>query len=292
MEHARFNLKDGVTQGNALLSRFDTYDHENVRDAKEFLCNSVDSELETQLYENCQDDDSFVAYWLNLIHIVRSVSIDRFDKVKDRIKSQRINDYPGQSVELIVTDYLSDWKDLHGAGLYDQNLTMAMLNATMEAGGATNEDFRYPLRDIKVRLNKKLLEVQHLSYSEAHQAMVGDELDVQSVTKAAKEQYRQMYDDGKWSAATHAKDSKALNKNFGNVNMAETTELRCLVNALIQSAGTNGRDKSKDTCHNCGKPGHWAGSCPEKKGRGFNGTRRVNSRDKSARNNPGRGGNR
>ena len=83
----------------------------------------------------------------------------------------------------------------------------------MEAGGTTNEDFQYPLRDIKLRLNKKLLEVRHLPYSEAHPAMVADELDVQSITKSAKEQYCQMYDNRKWSAAVHAKYSKALNKN-------------------------------------------------------------------------------
>ena len=289
-DHALFNIKDGVTMGNLYQKeKFDRYDLDNVRDAKELLLKSIDHELETQLYENCTEEDSFVAYWLNLIHIVRSVSVDRFDKIKDRIKARNINDYPGQSVELIVTDFLTDWRELHGAGMYDQNLTLSMLNTIMEAGGTANEDFRFPLRDLKQKLNTKLLEIRHLNYSDAHRSMVADELDVQSITKAAKAEYRQLYDDKKWPAANHAKDSKAMNKNYGSVNKAETAELKRMVNALIQSAGSGGRDKSKDTCNHCGEVGHWASSCPKKKqGRG----KQFNSGQKSARNNPGKRGQR
>ena len=292
-EHARFNVKVGVKLGNDALVNYDSYDLENIRDAKEFLLNSVDDELETQLYENCKDDDSFIAYWLNLTHIVRSVSIDRFDKVKDRIKSRKIANYAGENVEAIVTDFLSDWKELHGAGLYDQNLTLTMLNSIMEAGGTANEDFRHPLRDVKLKLNKKLLEVRHMSYANAHTAMVTDELDVQSVTKAAKEQYRELYDANKWPAASHAKDSKAMNKNFGNVNMAATTELKRVVNALIQNAGGgSSRDKSNDLCKNCNKKGHWARECPEKKKGGYN-AKPFNTRGKtSSSGNSGRDGSR
>ena len=290
-EHARFNVKDGVKLGNDMTQQYDSYDHENVRDAKQFLLNSVDEELETQLYENCKDDDSFIALWMNLTHIVRSVSIDRFDKVKDRIKSRKMSNYSGENVEAIVSDYLSDWKELHGAGLYDQNLTLTMLNTIMEAGGTVNEDFRHPLRDLKIKLNKKLLEVRHKSYAEAHKDMVTAELDVQSVTKAAKEQYRELYDGNKWPATAHAKDSKAMNRNFGNVNMAATADLKRVVHALVQSASGNPRDKSNDVCKNCNKKGHWARECPEGKKKGYTPKTFV-PRNKSARSVPGKDGSR
>ena len=218
--HALFNLKEGSKTGNDLKkNKFDSYDHANDRDAKEFLLNSVDAELESQLYENCEDEDSFVTLWLNLIHIIRSVSIDRFDKVKDRIKNRKMSDYSGENVESISSDFLSDWKDLHGARLYDQNLTMTMLNTIMQAGGTVNEDFRYPLREIKSKLDCKLLAVRHMNYIDAHSAMVAEELDVQSVLKAAKKEYRTLYDDDKWPAAAHAKDTKSMNGNYGSVNI-------------------------------------------------------------------------
>ena len=75
--HGLFTLKGGSKLGDKIKKdHFDTYCHENDRDAKEFLMNCLDDELESQLYENCDDDCSFVTLWLNLIHIIRSISID------------------------------------------------------------------------------------------------------------------------------------------------------------------------------------------------------------------------
>ena len=274
--HARFNLKSGASKAVILYNTmFDSYDKDNDRDAKDFLMNSISDDLETQLYENCNDDDPFSVYWLNLIHIVKSVSIDRFDKIKDRIKARKIKDYPSENVELIATDFLNDWKELHGASLYDHNLTMTMLNAIMAAGGTENEDFRYPLREIKQKLNTKLLNVRHYDYSKAHKSMIAEELDVQSVLKAAKNQYRELLDGGKWPAAAHAKDSKAMNKNFGNVNKVATDDLRRMVNALVQSATASSGNKGKGNGFQKGQ-----NRKPDFKGKKFN------SRDKSARNNP------
>ena len=150
--HAKFTVKAGSVSGNMLMSTmYDGYDLENVQDAKDFLTNSLDSDLEKQLNQNCKDDDSFVAWWLELIHIVKTVSFDRFDAIKDRLKARKPSDYAGEDIESLVTDYLSDWKELHSAGLYDQSLTLTMLNTIMDAGGTTNEDFRFPLRSTKIK---------------------------------------------------------------------------------------------------------------------------------------------
>ena len=48
-------------------------------------------------------------------------------------------------MELVVTDFLTDWKDLHGAGMHDQNLTLTMLNTIWEAGGTNDKDLWFPL---------------------------------------------------------------------------------------------------------------------------------------------------
>ena len=142
--HALFNLKEGIVSGNHIKdTEFDSYCHDNDRDAKEFLLNSVDEALETQLYQDCKDEDSFVSVWLTLIHIIRSVSINRFDKVKDRIKTRKISNYSGENMESIASDFLVDYKDLHGGQMYDPSLTLTMLNMIMEAGGTSNEDFRF-----------------------------------------------------------------------------------------------------------------------------------------------------
>ena len=162
---------------------------------------------------------------------------------------------------------------------------MTMLTKLMEAGGKNNEDYRHPLRETKTKLNAKLLEIRHKNYADAHADLVKDELDVLSVTKRIKEQYREQLDEGKWPAASHAKDSKALNRNYGSVNMVNVKDIRKVVASLVQNVPSSNRDKSKDECNNCGQKGHWARDCPQKKK-----TRGANSRSKSLRNNPTKGG--
>ena len=283
--HARFEVKSGVTKANELVTNltWDSYDLDNIRDAKEFLLNCISEDLEKQLYEVCDEQDSFAAYWLQLIHIIKSVSIDRFDKIKDRIKARKLSDYPGENIKIMASAYLTDWQELHGAGLYDQNLTMTMLNAILLAasGSEEAETFCYPLRDIKDKLNTKLLQVRHMDYSTAHQAMATDDLDVRTVLEAAKDQYREMYDGGKWPAAAHAKDSKAMNRNYGNANAAiapkgSSKDLENMMFALVQNMNNKSSNKSgpKRSSYRQGK----------KDGKQFN------SQDKSARNNPRKNG--
>ena len=239
--HGLFSLSSGSSAADLIYTTvYDTYDKENDSDAKEFLLNSVSPELEKQLYENCTTTDSFITYWLNLISIVKSVSIERYDAIKDRIKSRKMSDYSGENVESISTDFLDDWQELHSAKLYDNNLTMNMLKTIMSAGGENNEDFRFPLRSLKEKLDTVLLNVRHKTYQDAHAELVKQGVDVQAVLKKAKKVYRDLHDSGKWPASAHAKDSKAMNKNYGNVNHAtspEVKEFRTLINALVQSMG-------------------------------------------------------
>ena len=290
-DHGRFTLLEGVTLSNATKSaHFDQYDLSNDRDASRFLINSLDEELQTQMHENCNKDDTFVTHWLNLINIIRSVSIDRFDGIKARIKKRAVSDYRHENIEEMATDYTNDWKELHGAAMHDQNLTMTMLNSILEAGGQNNEDFRHPLRNLKERLEAKLLEIRHLDYVAAHLSMVNDGLDVKSVLKFTKEKYRKLYDQSRWPPAQHAKDSKALNPNYGKANkaVADNQSLRSrIVNALIQTI-TGEKDVSDDECLNCGKKGHWAKDCPLKKKR----NKRGNQGGKSGKRSNGRSSNR
>jgi len=210
--HALFNLKKGQEAGNKIKEdEFDTYCHDNDRDAKEFLFNSVDSALETQLLEDTKDEDSFVSVWLALIHITRSVSVDRFDKVKQRFKQRKIADYAGENLEAMSTDYLEDYNELHSGQMYDQTLTLTMLTEIMQAGGDSTEaeDFRFPLRAVKNKLKEKLLNIRHMNYADAHEQMVGAELDVPSMLKAIKLLYRDLYDDNKWPAQRLLPTAKA-----------------------------------------------------------------------------------
>ena len=154
-----------------------------------------------------------------------------------------------------------------------------MLNTIMKAGGENNEDFRYLLREIKSKLNSQLLLVRHMPYKEANEKLSKEGLDIQSVLKECKQHYRDLHDNRNWPASAHAKDSKAMNQNYGNVNMVATNELHCVVNQLMQN-GSNGA--SRNQRGNRGK-GSRGGKPPTQ-------NKKFNSKDKSRRNNPGKKG--
>jgi hypothetical protein len=266
--HARFTLAEASTAESTQLKSYDEYDKSNIKDSVKFLLESVDEDLETQMYENCKADETFIVHWTHLMLIIGTVSIDRFDKIKDRIKSRKIQDYSGENVSLLCSDYLADWKLLHGAKMYDNNLTMVMVKSIMQTG---NEDFRDELRSIKKKLDKKLLSVRHLSYDEASHALITDSLDVMSILRECKEAYRTEFDDGNWPAAMNTRDSRALSRSYGTVQTATDRKLlKLLASALEQRPNLEVRDKSKDKCNNCGEFGHWASNCPKKQQGGRN----------------------
>ncbi len=141
--HGLFHFKTGVKDCNDnKANHFDSYCHSNDEDAKEFLFNSLDADLEKQLYNNCDKEDSFGPTWLHLIHIVRSVSIERFDKIKQVVKLRKISDYPGENIESLCDDFIQDWEDLHSARMYDHNLTMTHVERDHE--GRRRRERRLP----------------------------------------------------------------------------------------------------------------------------------------------------
>ena len=246
-DYGKFNIDKGIKEANdTALLHFDEYDNSNQKDAKKFLCNSLSDDLYAQVYESAYKDDSFLAHWFELIRIVKSGSVEHFNNVKDRMKGRKVSQYAGENVESAASDWLTDYEELHNAGVYDHNLTLSLLTNLMMAGGS-GEDFKYKLRVVKDEVETELEEIRYMDYRKAHAHMTQKKLDVRSILKVAMERYRMLLDDNRWPAASHAKDSKAMTRNYGRVN------------SLVQSQT---QDKPKGDCHNCGADDHWKRDCP------------------------------
>ena len=138
---------------------------------------------------------------------------------------------------------------------------------------AANEDFKYTFRATLKNLESHLLKIRNFTYRDAHKHMAKQGLDVPTILKDAKAQYRRMFDAGKWPAASHAKDSKAMSKNYGTVNMMNQSDLQKVANALVK--------QMQQTDPKKGKPF---------KGKDGKKNKQFNSSDKSKRNNPKRNG--
>ena len=73
------------------------------------------AEQKKQLLESTKPEDSFVTSWLRLIHMVQSVSVKKFEVMKNILKNRKVSDYPGENAELLASDFKADSEVLHGA---------------------------------------------------------------------------------------------------------------------------------------------------------------------------------
>ena len=117
-DHGRFNLKQAVKDANDVaLIHYDEYDHGNQMNAKKFLLASLEDDLWKQLLETVYKTDFFAAYWFELMGILKSESIDRFEIIKKKIKQISIDSYKQENIEEMASDYLTHYEELHSAAM-------------------------------------------------------------------------------------------------------------------------------------------------------------------------------
>ncbi|KAI2500078.1 hypothetical protein MHU86_14405 [Fragilaria crotonensis] len=95
-------------------------------------------------------------------HQDNPVDLDRAFRggdLKAAIKACHPLQYAGENLEARAADYRKDARELMTAGQYNHNLTLMMLTTFLVARGAGNEDFRFPLRSTKQKLDQALLDI-------------------------------------------------------------------------------------------------------------------------------------
>jgi hypothetical protein len=270
------------------MKLYDKYDHSNNDAAKAYLLDSLAVDLKTTITtELIEDDDSFHVIWLTLMNEIQTQSIERIESIKRQIKERKPQMFPGQDLMKMAVANRADALELTNAGQYEHNLSLDMLKNYLEGGGEGNEDFRFPLRLLKMELDKELIQIGYMDKDAADAHMVKNKLHYKDINTGATKTYRKQSDLGQWPPAKNASDSKAPPAGYG-AHLAQTkewcgTEAEVLamihghaapkkvwggtqaeVMALIQ----NEQQTSTKTgvCHICKKPGHWSRECPQKTG--------------------------
>jgi hypothetical protein len=273
-DHARFTLDSARAGSVAQMKSYDKYDHSNNKAAKAFLLDSLAVDLKTTITELIEDDDSFHVVWLTLMNEIQTQSIERIESIKRQIKDRKPQMYPGQDLMKMAVANRADALELTNAGQYEHNLSLDMLKNYLLGGGADNEDFRFPLRLLKLKLDEQLIQIGYMDKDAADAHMVKEKLHYKDINNGATKTYRKQSDLGQWPPAKNASDSKAPPAGYG-AHLAQTKEwcgtqaevlamiqghaapekvwggTQAEVMALIQNEQQN-RTKT-GVCHNCDK---------------------------------------
>ena len=135
------------------------------------------------------------------------------------------------------------------------------------AGGTGNEDFRFPLRSVKQKLEQALLDIGFKDKDAANKHMSDNKLTYKDICTHAEDTYRTLFDRKEWPPARHAHDSKAPPASFNLADAMPMTRSEVMLLMQSKSPGAGGNNKGASSaktgnCHKCGKPGHWSRECP------------------------------
>jgi hypothetical protein len=158
------------------LALYDNYDHTNITAAAAFLLDSLSPELNATITEKLEDRDSFQVVWLEIMNEILVQTIERIEAIKKQIKDHRPHQYPGQDLEKMAVDFRADAMELVNAGQYEHNLTLSMLKSYLLAGGTDNEDYRFGLRVLKIKLDEELLAIGYMDKPQADAHMIQEKL--------------------------------------------------------------------------------------------------------------------
>ena len=194
--HSRFSLEYTKTAARIQVAQYDRFDRLNDKAARMLLLDSLDVKLQTRIKLRTLDEDPFLLVWMHIATLVLSTSVDRFEDVKKRIKSRHPAQFSGQDMVALVGDFGADAEILSSAGQYDHALTLHMVKIFLLAGGDGNENFRHPIRDLKIRIVRALRVIAFKDKAAANAHMVQEQLTYMDVCQVAEELYRTQYDTG------------------------------------------------------------------------------------------------
>jgi hypothetical protein len=175
IDHPRFSVDIVKINITDQLSCYDTYDKVNDKDATYFFLDSLEEDTRIVIRDLCEGQP-FPVHVMELIEYVRRATTDHFDKLAEDIKLCKPSQYAGEDLEKMTADMRNKAKELTLAGCYEHRLTLHMLDNFLEAGGRSNEAFRFPLRTLNLTLRAALDKVVLMDKAKANQYMMEHQL--------------------------------------------------------------------------------------------------------------------
>ena len=219
-EYSRLDPVDACQKAATLkATNYDHYDRQNSVSAVRFLLNCLEKELRDDLILRVTvDKHTFVEHWFELMRLATSVSYERFESLKNKLKSIKITKFPQQNVTMMVNEYIIIAKELTDNDMYDHALTLHMAKMFLEGGGSANTndpntlEFRMALVQLKNDLDKAMLAIKMKMKADAEKYINKHQLDYRSVLQQVESVYRNQLDNGCWGPAILTRDNHAAPK--------------------------------------------------------------------------------
>jgi hypothetical protein len=258
LDHMCFDTNFVNSNADDFKNLFDEYATKNDEDLLLAFLNSLDETLQDDINNRIMEDMIFVQVWMVFIKFMQLDSMEKYDKMKEEIKT-RITPkmFPQQDISKMAVRFKKIAKELTAAGLYDQQLTMYMLDSFLTANGG--QDYLHQLCNLRPKLSLAINTSRYKTAKEQQKHLEDEEVSFEHICDKADSLYIMEIERKVWPPAATRRDTRVAPANFG-ANIAGSEEATQLfVNALIQQMK---QTVPSGNCHNCGKPGHWYKDCP------------------------------
>jgi hypothetical protein len=129
------------------------------------------------------------------------------------------------------------------------------------------------LFQLRQELDAALVKIDRMDSDAQNKHMATNGLTYREICSKTEEEWKKLFDDGKWAPARIKPDSRRPPVGYG-ANVAELVEpepaeplqLQAIINALLQTLQSSKQDSGSKpgNCHLCNKSGLWARECPNK----------------------------
>jgi GAG-pre-integrase domain/Zinc knuckle len=252
------NVADLVTTYRTTL--YDDYDLDNLIDSREFLLNSIDSDIKLLISPFITSATSGPEIWMWIVGEIQSSSIERLVSVAENIKKCKLKSFKGENVKQYSAHMLTLCRDLANGQSLPRDICLTIVDQLIDC---SVEKFRTTFLNLRDRIIDEMREYHGKSDFAIREMQVRQRLfTYESLLSKANTSYQTLLDLKQWGPNVFSKDKSGA---------PETLLSSAEVNALVQKAVAKVKKefdskffprKDKDvTCFNCGKKGHRKSDC-------------------------------